>query len=296
MLGLGIALYPLASNYLLGQGTEDAVARYERFAGDAQQADQRTRAQNATIRYNKLLMETSTDNSSLLENLPSADGASGTPTEEMAQALNEYLAVAQDEGNVIATVDIPSIKVSLPIYYGASTENLTKGAALLKGTSLVGGDIGAHSVITAHTGLLSSKLFTDLDKMALGDLFTLSTINGTRTYQVDQILVVEPSDISALGIDPAHDYVTLVTCTPYGENTHRLLVRGTRVSAENFDAQTPPSSTTQSTSVPPERWQSEYFRAALLGLGLAVLWIIVLLLDRRKRKKKEDEDEDAGEP
>jgi sortase A len=131
-------------------------------------------------------------------------------------------------------VDIPSIGVSLPIYHYTTDEVLAKGVGHLYGTSLPVGGENTHSVITGHRGLPSSKLFTDLDKVKVGDTFSLYVLGEELDYQVDEIDIVLPDEISSLSIVPGEDLVTLVTCTPYGVNTHRLLVRGHRITkAEN---------------------------------------------------------------
>lgn len=126
-------------------------------------------------------------------------------------------------------LDIPSIDIHLPIYQGTEEKALQSGVGWWVGSSLPTGGESTHCVLTAHTGLSKSKMFDDLEQMVVGDTFTLTVLDRELTYEVDQILVVEPSDISALYIVDGEDYVTLYTCTPYGVNTHRLLVRGKRI-------------------------------------------------------------------
>lgn len=130
---------------------------------------------------------------------------------------------------VMGSVVIPSIGVNLPIYHGTSDKVLAVGAGHLEGTSLPVGKKGSHCVISAHRGLPSAKLFTDLPKLEEGDYVLLKVLNKTLTYQVDQILTVKPDEMNSLAIDMEKDYLSLVTCTPYGVNTHRLIVRGHRV-------------------------------------------------------------------
>ena len=126
-------------------------------------------------------------------------------------------------------IDIPKINVKLTIFHGTDESVLQTSIGHLEGTSLPVGGKGTHSVLSGHRGLPSAKLFSDLDQLREGDTFTIHVLNETLTYEVDQIRVVEPTDLSNLTIDPDQDYVTLVTCTPYGINTHRLLVRGHRI-------------------------------------------------------------------
>lgn len=134
-----------------------------------------------------------------------------------------------DDNGMMGYISIDKIKVELPIYHGTSEDVLSKAVGHIEGSSLPVGGIGTHSVLSAHRGLPSSLLFTNLDKLEIGDVFTITTLNRTLTYQVDKILIVNPKEITSLKIDKNNDYVTLVTCTPYGINTHRLLVRGKRI-------------------------------------------------------------------
>ncbi|HFU4084154.1 TPA: class C sortase [Streptococcus suis] len=129
----------------------------------------------------------------------------------------------------IASVHIPDIDINLPIYAGSGEDVLQKGVGHLEGTSLPIGGPNSHTVLTAHTGLPNSRLFTDLDKLKIGDKFYITNIKETLAYQIDSITVIEPTDFSSLVISPDQDYVTLLTCTPYMINSHRLLVRGQRI-------------------------------------------------------------------
>lgn len=134
-----------------------------------------------------------------------------------------------DDTEVMAYLEIPKIKVSLPVYHGTGAAVLQQAIGHLEGSSLPVGGEGTHCVLSGHRGLPSAKLFTDLDQLSEGDLFMLYTLNEVLTYEVDQINIVLPSDMSTLGIENGKDLVTLFTCTPYGINTHRLMVRGHRV-------------------------------------------------------------------
>lgn len=191
------------------------------------------------------------DYESLLKNIEKKDY---TNLFEQAQNYNEELASykvpyvsykklknyqnilnVNDDG-MMGYISIDKIKVELPIYHGTSEQVLSVAVGHLEGSSFPIGGKGTHSVLSAHRGLPSSKLFTDLDKLEIGDTFTITILDRLLTYQVDQIEIVEPNDIKNLEINPNEDYVTLMTCTPYGINTHRLLVRGIRV--ENAKAKT----------------------------------------------------------
>ena len=130
---------------------------------------------------------------------------------------------------IMAYVDIPKINTTLPIYHGRDDATLQVAVGHIPRTSLPVGGKGTHAVISGHSGLPSAKLFTDIDRLVDGDTFMIQVLDEALTYEVDQILTVLPDDVSALAIDPNQDYVTLVTCTPYGVNSHRLLVRGHRI-------------------------------------------------------------------
>lgn len=138
---------------------------------------------------------------------------------------------------MMGSIEIPKIDVNLPIYQGTEEQQLQSGCGWWPGTSLPTGGSGTHCVITAHTGLTKAKLFTDLDRLETGDRFTLHILDRDMNYEVDQILVTEPEELAPLRIVPGEDLVSLYTCTPYGVNSHRLLVRGHRVEAEEVDTE-----------------------------------------------------------
>ena len=133
-----------------------------------------------------------------------------------------------DDG-LMGYIEIPKINIKLPIYHSTSEESLAKGVGHLEGSSLPVGGLGTHAVLAAHRGLPTSKLFSDLDKVLIGDKFYISILGETLAYQVDNVAIVVPSQLDLLDINKDKDYITLVTCTPYGINSHRLLVRGVRV-------------------------------------------------------------------
>ena len=184
---------------------------------------------------------------------------------------------------------IPAINIDLPIYHGTTGAAMEKGAGHMEGTSLPVGGIGTHAVISAHSGMASAKLFTDLDKLKFGDMFFITVCNQKLAYEVDNIAVVEPTDIDLIRIDTQQDYVTLLTCTPYGVNTHRLLVRGHRVEmaeeaiAEVEEKAEPAAST----------WIEKYEQGILIGvaifLGLLLIALLVYFTKRLKQRKDEKE-------
>ncbi|MBQ8579621.1 MAG: class C sortase [Oscillospiraceae bacterium] len=164
----------------------------------------------------------SSDEKELLRQLQAAQ------TYNAGQAAQDYDKILDFGGGIMGAVRIPTLDLELPIYHGVSQEVLAKGIGHLPQSDLPVGGAGCHSVLTGHTGLVSARLFTDLEQLQLGDAFYIDILEQTLRYTVDQILVVLPSQEEALAAVPGEDYCTLVTCTPYGINSHRLLVRGKR--------------------------------------------------------------------
>jgi sortase A len=208
-VGLGLLLYPTVSDYWNSVYASHAVSDYTSVVANLSDND-----------YDEII-QSAVDYNTRLAQSPMSFTLSDAENED----YESQLSLTQ----VMGYINIPSIRVTLPIYHGTSESVLQTGVGHLAGSSLPVGGIGTHCVLSGHRGLPSAKLFTDLDKLVEGDTFTISVLDETLTYQVDQILIVDPDDVSALAIDPEQDYVTLVTCTPYGINTHRLLVRGHRI-------------------------------------------------------------------
>ena len=203
-------LYPKVSDYVNSQSQSRAVVQYfDDVAGMGE--ENMKESLDAAHDYNKKLL-TKEDRFRM--------------TDEEVAEYNKQL----DAGRgILGTLAIDKIDVKLPIYHGTDEGVLQVGLGHLRGSSLPVGGAGTHAFITGHRGLPSSTLLTDLDKVGIGDTFTLYIMGETLTYQVDNIQTVEPEETEALYIDPAMDYCTLVTCTPYGINTHRMLVRGRRM-------------------------------------------------------------------
>lgn len=210
-VGLSLLLYPTVSDWWNSLHQTRAISSYIEAVADI---DNETYAEiwSQAEAYNEALAQT---------------GVNWTMSDEELEEYEGLLSVSSS--GVMGYLEIPSIDVYLPIYHGTSSAVLQTGVGHLEGTSLPVGGPSTHTVISGHRGLPSAKLLTDLDKLELGDTFVLHVLDETLTYEVDQILIVEPDDLSALTIEEGQDYCTLVTCTPYGINTHRLLVRGHRV-------------------------------------------------------------------
>jgi sortase A len=174
-------------------------------------------------------------------------------------------------------IEIPTINVSLPIYHGTNDTVLQVAVGHLEGTSLPVGGTGSHCVVSGHRGLPRAKLFTDLDKLMVGDVFIFRVLNEILTYEVDQILIVDPHEVSALVIDPEQDYCTLVTCTPYGVNSHRMLVRGHRV--ENKEEAKVVRVTANAIQIEP------LLVAPVVAAPILLVLLIALLFPRRQRHR-----------
>lgn len=192
-------------------------------------------------------------------------------------ALAEYNSILNVTGNgIIGRIKIAKLNIEFPIYHTTRESVLQIAIGHIEGTSLPTGGAGTHCALSGHRGLPSARLFTDLDKMEIGDTFVLYVLDRTLTYEVDQILVVEPTDMSALEIDPEQDYCTLVTCTPYGINSHRLLVRGHRV--DNVKTRAKLTFTSDAEMIDPLNV------ALTIGAPVILLWMVWMMIAPRKKK------------
>ena len=245
LAGAGVLLYPALSNAYYQHQYRQASAAFAQQQSGAENEElwQAAEAYNADLAEKK-------DQFAL----------TAEERERIAGCLNPL------GTGMMGNIEIPKIDVDLPIYQGTEEQQLQSGCGWWLGTSLPTGGGGTHCVITAHTGLTKAKLFTDLDQMETGDRFTLHILDRTMTYEVDQILVTEPEELEPLYIVPGEDLVTLYTCTPYGINSHRLLVRGHRVDGELSEAQ--------------ETGHLEWWMAPAALAGGPVLWLLI----RRKRR------------
>ena len=215
IFGLLVMLYPFVSNYINRTKHDIVIKNYNnsiKGVGGTKREEMLKQAND----YNKNL------------NFSHVKDVFSTDKSEKDLIYDNVLKVTKD--GLMGYLEIPNINVKLPIYHGTQENELNKGVGHFKGSSLPVGGVGTHSILAAHRGLPSSKLFTDLDKLKLGDLFYITILDEKLVYKVDNIAVVKPNELSLLDVDDNQDYVTLVTCTPYGVNTHRLLVRGVRVS------------------------------------------------------------------
>ena len=263
VLGLGIMLYPTIANYLNAQSQTVAIDHYEEAA----------RA-NAAY-YEGLLGQAQAFNEGVL-----ARGTLAVMTEEEEAEYNSLLNLNGD--GVMGYIEIPKLDLRLSIGHGTEEDVLQKMVGHVEGTSLPVGGESTHAVLSAHRGLPTAKLFSDLDLMQVGDRFTIHTLNQTLTYQVDQITVILPEEVEALAIEPGKDYVTLMTCTPYAVNTHRLLVRGVRV--PNAEP-TPEPEPEQETLDVRRLLQNVVLPAAAVVLFITMTVLLLKVIRGGKRKK-----------
>lgn len=257
LAGLSLLLYPAASNYWNSFHQTRAIAGYWE---DVANMDTET--------YDRLWQEANAYNASLLTR-SNAYLLSGEQKAEYGRLLD-----VSGQG-VMGYIEIPEINVSLPIYHGTEDSVLQVAVGHLDWTSLPVGGESSHCVLSGHRGLPSAKLFTNLDKLQEGDTFALRVLNEILTYEVDQILIVEPQDTDALEIEEGKDYCTLVTCTPYGINTHRLLVRGHRM--DNAEAAKTVRVTADATRIEP------LLVAPVVAIPILSALLISLLLPKRTK-------------
>lgn len=214
IVGISLMIYPTFSDWWNSMHQSQAIAGYVEQVADLTPERNKSMWDEA-VRYNEELSDSSDR---------------FLPDEAEDERYRSILDVTGT--GIMGYIQIPSIKVDLPIYHGTDSAVLQIAIGHIEGSSLPVGGTGTHCVISGHTGLPSAKLFNDIDKLKTGDRFLLQVLDQTLTYEVDQIKVVLPNELEDLEIDPDEDYCTLVTCTPYGINTHRLLVRGHRVPGE----------------------------------------------------------------
>lgn len=256
-VGLSVLLYPSVSNYINQKNQSRAVANYEKTAAEMAQKDTDAYFQKAE-EYNKELAS----HPELFY-------------EPLKQAGYEKTLDITGTG-IMGYISIPKIKVELPIYHGTEDGVLQIACGHLEGSSLPVGGASTHAVLSAHRGLPSAKLFTNLDKLETEDTFTITILDRVLTYQVDEIAIVLPSETDKLQIEEGKDYCTLMTCTPYGINTHRLLVRGHRVETVKE----------KNIHVTAEAFQIEpVITAPVLAAPMLLILLFWLLFHGRKKKK-----------
>lgn len=218
LLGLGLMLYPSVSDWWNSFHQSRMIIGYSEKVANMDEEQ-----------YDEVLSRAKEYNSRIAEN-----GLKWTPLTKAEEEDYDSQLDIDGTGNM-GFIDIPAIRLHLPVYHGTNENVLQKAIGHLEGTSLPVGGETSHCVLSGHRGLPSARIFSELDKVVAGDLFTITVLSETYTYEVDQIRIVEPTDLSDLQLVEGKDYCTLVTCTPYGINTHRLLVRGHRTDNKSAD-------------------------------------------------------------
>lgn len=252
-VGLSLLLYPYFSDFWNRNFTTHIIDSYVTDLNNLDEGIYQDIWEKA-IAYNRELMEKGNDYDL---------------SPEQEELYNSLLHVG--DSNIMGYIDIPKMNTTLPVYHGVSDQVLQVAVGHVPWSSLPTGGKGTHCVLSGHRGLQRAKLFTDMDMLKEGDIFTLRVLNELMTYEVDQIRVVEPTDASDLTIDPEQDYCTLVTCTPYGINTHRLLVRGHRV--ENRITANVIS-------------EAVLIDRVLVGLSIAAIFVFILIMVVMLQKPK----------
>ncbi len=258
-VALGLLFYPLVGELLNEKYHSDVETTYTAVIEDTDDVEL-TAQREAAQRYN-----------AMLSGAAITEGGASAPPLPYAEQLTV--------GGVICYIDIPKINVYLPVQHGTDADTLEKSVGHVVGTSLPVGGESTHAVLSAHSGMASSKLFSDIDQLAEGDTFYIHVLGDTLAYKVDTIHTVLPTDTSLLQIEDGKDLVTLVTCTPFGINTHRLLVRGHRV------PYTPEQEATAAAEKPAaSSWTRHYLTGLAIGLGVvAVVSGGYFIVKRRKR-------------
>ena len=268
LVGLSVMLYPTVSDYVNQRHQSRALASYDETVNEMSDADY-TAYFEAADAYNQRLA--ATPNSFF--------------TPEQVSGYDETLDVSGT--GIMGYITIPRIGVELPVYHGTSDGVLQVAAGHLEGSSLPVGGAGTHAVISAHRGLPSAKLFTNLDELEAGDTFTITVLDRVLTYEVDQISIVLPTETDLLQPVEGKDYVTLMTCTPYGINTHRLLVRGKRI--ENAENQKHIRVTADALRIEP------IIVAPALAVPMLLVMLVVMLAVPHLRKRKNQREENHHE-
>lgn len=257
LVGMGLIAYPSFADWWNNFHQSRAVASYMEAVANMDKS-----------KYESLLKEADDYNRAL-----GRTGIQWTLTDKQKKEYNAVLNI--NDSGIMGYIDIPKINIELPIYHGTDEAVLQVAVGHIEGTSLPVGGRSTHCVVSGHRGLPSARLFTDIDKLVEGDTFTLTVLNRTVTYEVDQIRIVEPTDLSDLSIQKGKDLCTLVTCTPYGINTHRLLVRGHRVANAQGEA-----------AVIADAMQIEsIFIAPFIAVPILILLVIWMLIDTQRNKK-----------
>ncbi len=256
LLALGITVYPLISTWYNDKHQSLIHTQYEAVIRDADNTALKTARQEAEA-YNTAIT-------------PGAHIRESFSEEAISLAAEDYESLLNIAGDhIMGYIEVPRIDIQLPIYHGTDSDSLDIGVGHLLGSSLPIGGPGTHCALSAHSGVASQKLFSDLDTLEVGDIFYLDVLGERMSYQVDAINTVLPHDSSLLAIEETKDYCTLITCTPYGLNSHRLLVRGTRIPYE--EAEIIEEEKVTENKEPISTWEQEYIKGIIIGVGIVII-------------------------
>lgn len=273
VLALGLMLYPIISVMYNERHQAQIHTAYQE---EVEQVDTSAikQAKELAIAYNEALV-------------PGVQMSDAYSNEAILQAAEDYKSQLDLTGRgIMGYVQIPTIQVHLPIFHGTADSTLERGVGHLLGSSLPIGGANTHTVLTAHSGMASNKMFSDLDVLEIGDVFYLEVLGEKLAYQVDQIKTVLPHDTTYLGISQGEDHCTLVTCTPFGVNTHRLLVRGVRIPYEEAEAVVEEHE--QREQKTESTWEQEYEKAVMIAIGVViVIGIIIFIIWLFRRHQNE---------
>ncbi|WP_285814959.1 class C sortase [Thomasclavelia cocleata] len=262
IIGLVISLYPLISNMYAKKSQMSVITNYQKEIDNSN--EQRiVQEKDLANTYNRKLNQT------VILSDPFDPNAISMADEKYYEILNFT------DDNVMAYIKIPRIDVNLPIYHGTDSEHMLKGVGHLVGTSLPIGGNDTHSVLSAHSGLSSADLFTNLANLDNGDLFYIYVLDEILAYEVDNIKVVKPTETDDLRIVKGEDYITLVTCTPFGINSHRLLVRGHRVEYN------PDKEKQEAKKDNEDVWFNEYIKSIISGVGIIIAFLVIGVVTKK---------------
>ncbi|MGX8715323.1 MAG: class C sortase [Lachnospiraceae bacterium] len=256
--GVGLMLYPTVSDWWNSLHMTQSVTKYASSVASMNNKE-----------YKRMLEEAEEYNQELAKR-----GVSFNLTDEELKVYNSILNV--NDIGIIGYIEIPRMRVTLPIYHGTDKATLEVAIGHIAGTSFPVGGASTHCVISGHRGLPKAKLFTDLVKVTVGDIWTVNVLDQTLTYECDQIKIVEPSDLRDVQIEEGKDYFTLVTCTPYGVNSHRLLVRGHRIANIQGNARV----TADAVQI------ANVYVAPFVALPMLLVLLVVLIISTRRKKSK----------
>lgn len=261
LLSLGLTLYPIISNYVNTKYASEIHTTYEEVIQQTDDTVLKNAYQQAEA-YNRSI-------------IPGTMEENAYSKEAIAAASENYENLLNICGDgIMGYVAVPKLNVELPIFHGTGSDSLERGVGHLLGSSLPIGGASTHTILTGHSGMATQKMFTDLINLTAGDVFYLEVLGDKLAYQVDEIHTVLPYDTSLLGIIPGMDCCTLVTCTPYGVNTHRLLVRGTRIPYKQAQVE---ERVIAIEEVPASEWSTEYIRGIIIGLFIVLVIVVVIL-------------------